>query len=89
MQWATHTVYLTLTCLWHNLKNNIYTQKSKISLLYLRYTDDIFIIWKGTKEELITFINGLNKIHRTIKFEYEISSQKIPFLGKVVFKDKE
>ena len=34
-------------------------------------------------------MNGLNKKHRTIKSEYEISSQKIPFLGKVVFKDKE
>ena len=32
-------------------------------LLYFRYTDEIFIIWKRRKEQLITFINGLNKKH--------------------------
>ena len=38
-------------------------QKEKFkekSLLYLRYIDDIFMIWKGTKVELITFIKELN-----------------------------
>ena len=43
-----------------------------MSLLYLRYIIDIFIIWKGTKEQLITFINELNNKNKTIKFEYEI-----------------
>ena len=41
-----------------------------MSLLFLGYIDDIFIIWKGTKEQLITFINELNKKYKTIKFEY-------------------
>ena len=31
----------------------------------------------------------MDKKHKTIKFEYEISSQKIPFLGTVLYKDKE
>ena len=43
-----------------------------MELLYLRYIDDIFIIWNGTKEQLITFVNKLNKKHKTIKFEYKI-----------------
>ena len=43
-----------------------------MALLYLRYIDDIFIIWNGTKEQLITFVNKLNKKHKTIKFEYKI-----------------
>ena len=43
-----------------------------MSLLYLRYIDDIFIIWKGTKEQLITFINELNEKYKTIRSESEI-----------------
>ena len=50
--------HLTLTCLLHNLKKNIYTQTSKMSLLYLRYNDYVFIIYKGTKEQLITSIKN-------------------------------
>ena len=70
-------------------EKHIYPCIKDMALLYLRYIDDIFIIWKGTKEQLITFINGLNKKHKTIKFEYEISSQKIPLLDTMVYKDKE
>ena len=47
-----------------------------MALLYLRYIDDIFIIWKKSKEQLITFTTELNKKQRTIKFECKISSQK-------------
>ena len=70
-------------------EKHIYPYIKAMSLLYLKCIDDIFIIWKGTKEQLITFINKLNKKHKAIKFEYEISSQKIPFLDTMVYKDKE
>ena len=55
-----------------------------MSLLYLRYINDIFIIWEGTNEQSITFINKSNKKHKTIKSEYKISLQKIPFFDKMV-----
>ena len=35
----------------------IYPFIKVMSLLFLRYIDGIFIIWKGTKEQLITLIN--------------------------------
>lgn len=57
-------------------------------VLYLRSIDYLLIIWKRTKEKLI-FINELNKKHETIKLEYKISSQKIPFLDAMVHKDKD
>ena len=60
-----------------------------MSLLHLRYINDIFIIWKETKEQLITFIDKLNKKRKTIKFEYEISLQKIAFLDTMLYKDKD
>ena len=34
---------------------------TEMSLLYLRYTDEIFMAWKGTKAELMTFLKGLNE----------------------------
>ena len=39
------------------------------ALLFLRYIDDIFMIWNGTNEELILFIDEVNKKHKTIKFD--------------------
>ena len=38
-------------------EKHIYPFIKVMSLLYLRYTDGIFIIWKETKEQLITLIN--------------------------------
>ena len=58
----------------------IYPCIKNMSLLYLKCIYDIFIIWEGTKEQLITFINKLNK--------KKISSQKIPFLETIVYKVK-
>ena len=70
-------------------EKHIYSCIKDMTLLYFRYIDDLLIIWKGTKEQSITSINELNRKHKTIKFEYEISSQKIPFLDTMVDKDKE
>ena len=70
-------------------EKHIYPIIKDMSLLYLRYIDDVFIIWKGTEEQLITFIIELNKKDKTIKFEDEISLQKIPFLDTMVYKDKD
>ena len=59
---------------------HIYLYIKEMSLLYLRYIDDIFMIWKDTKAELMTFIKELNEKHKTIKFDFQISPQKLHFL---------
>ena len=49
---------------------HIYPYIKEKSLLYLRYIDDIFMIRKDKKAELMTFIKELNEKHKTIKFDF-------------------
>ena len=63
---------------------HIYPYIKEISLLYPRYIEHIFMIWKGTKTKLMTFIKELNEKHKTIIFATQISTRKITFLDKMV-----
>ena len=47
---------------------------------WLRYIDDIFMIWTEGLDNLKIFIDHLNNIHSTIKFTSSHSSTNIPFL---------
>ena len=47
---------------------------------WLRYIDDIFMIWTKGLDNLKIFIDYLNNIHSTIKFTSSHSSTNIPFL---------
>ena len=53
-------------------------------LLYLRYIDDIFIIWQHGEDELDTFINHLNSCSDHIKFTSEKSTTSIAFLDTLI-----
>lgn len=46
---------------------------------YLRYIDDIFLIWNGTKEKLEVFSQKVNNCHPAIQSEYQISQTEINF----------
>lgn len=48
--------------------------------LYLRFIDDIFMVWKGSEESLSLFMSYLNSISPTISFTSEYSSASINFL---------
>ena len=62
----------------------IYPRIKGKALLYLRYIDDIFLIWKGSKQELENFIAEINAIHKTIKFDVNISKKSVNFLDTTV-----
>ena len=51
--------------------------------MYLRFIDDIFFIWTGSKTEKC--LNELNTKHSSIKFEYEISKERTSFLGAEIY----
>ena len=54
--------------------------------VWLRYIDDIFIIWQRGEEKLREFFNLLNGAHESIKFTAEWSTEKINFLDVQVIK---
>ena len=66
---------------------HIYPHIKNKSILYLRYIDDIFMIWTRTKQKLLIFLEKLNNKYKTIKFEYNISHSDI-FLVTLIYKDK-
>ena len=53
-------------------------------LIYLRFIDDIFMIWTHVEDKLNEFIQYLNGIHSTIKFTHELSHSQIDFLDTTV-----
>ena len=52
--------------------------------LYLRYIDDIFLIRKGTLDELNKFIPKINQVHPSVKFRFNYSSNIVNFLDTTV-----
>ena len=54
-------------------------------LIFTRYIDDIFMIWKDTQEALNTFIDNLNSVHPNLKFTHERSTQSIDFLDLTIY----
>ena len=64
----------------HFERKFIHTFIKIFSLIYLRFVDDIFFIWRGSKTDLEKFLNELNGKHPSIKFECEISKERISFL---------
>ena len=67
---------------------HIYPYIKEMSLLYLRYVDDIFMIWKGTKVELMSFIKEQNGKHKNYQIFFQISPRKIEFLDAMLCKDE-
>ena len=46
------------------------------------------MMWTGTKQQLLKFLEKLNNKHKMIKFEHKISHSNISFLHTVKGKDK-
>ena len=55
-----------------DLAINISTEEDPIRL-FKRFLDDIFIIWKGSIDDLQTFLVQMNNVHPTIKFTSEFT----------------
>uniref|UniRef100_A0A8C5N1S5 Reverse transcriptase domain-containing protein n=1 Tax=Leptobrachium leishanense TaxID=445787 RepID=A0A8C5N1S5_9ANUR len=48
--------------------------------LWLRYIDDVLLLWKGSEEEFLQFVSLLNDNVYNLKFTFEIQKDSISFL---------
>ena len=46
------------------------------------------MIWAVTKQGLLSFLEKLNRKHKSIKFEHNIFDSNISFLNTLIYKDK-
>ena len=68
------------------LEEKILKNSTHKPALYLRYIDDIFLIFTGSETQLLEFIEYTNTCHPTIKFTAEYSKEQVPFLDTWVKK---
>ena len=52
--------------------------------MYVRYIDDIFFVWHGSERDLKEFLEVINTVHPTIKFDHKYSRTSIEFLDTIV-----
>ncbi|KAG5886104.1 hypothetical protein JTB14_031703 [Gonioctena quinquepunctata] len=69
------------------VKTKALTTSSLKPKLWLRYVDDILVIWPHGHQKLLTFFNHLNEIHTQIKFTMEAEEEnKLAFLDVMIMK---
>ena len=66
---------------------HIYPHIRDKTITCLLYVDDFFFIKKGAVEDLISFIEELNKNHPSIKFNFKYSKTEIEFSDTKIYKD--
>lgn len=72
-----------------NLEQKFLESQPHKPLVWLRYIDDIFMIWPHSCEALDAFKISLNSYHKTIKFTFETSDTEIHFLDTIIKKDNQ
>ena len=63
----------------HYLESNLLSSTPRKPKAWLRFIDDIFMIWPHGIDTLKQFMNMINSYHPTIKFNYDHHKQEIPF----------
>ena len=86
--WVQYVLHPMQRCLWQILKQNTAIHTLKRCLCYSLDILTTYVIWDGSKAELMTFIKDLNEKHKTIKFDFQVSPRKIAFLDAMLYKDE-
>ena len=61
----------------------------KKTKMWVRFIDDILMIWNHGKQALEQFKELPNNIHPTIKFSFESNENEIPFLDTIIYRGKD
>ena len=72
----------------HYLETNFLSNYPKQPKTWLRFIDDIIMIWQFGRLELDKFLKALNNHHHKIKFTYNIDQNEIPFLDTIVYRSQ-
>ena len=59
------------------LEQDFLKSRSLAPSIWLRFLDDIFMVWDHSIESLHSFIDALNSFHPPIKFTYNISTKTV------------
>ena len=73
----------------NNFEDNFVYTYEKQPQTWLRYIDDIFMVWQHGEDELTKFIHHLNNCHATIKFTHDYSNHEVNFLDTTIFSAKD
>ena len=57
--------------------------------MWLRFIDDILMIWNHGKEALEQFKELANNIHPTIKFSFDSNENEVAFLDTIIYRGKD
>ena len=69
----------------YDLENRIISTERNI-LKWLRYRDDILLLYTGTHDELTCLVAKMNEIHPFLKFTAEVSDFEVTYLDLKIFK---
>ena len=58
------------------------------SILFLRYIDDIFMVWSKSEKQTKDLISELNQKHSPKMFDYKFDFKKIEFLNTLIYIDQ-
>ena len=69
-----------------NLEQSVLANSPLKPTIYLRYLDDVFLIWQHSEQALHEFIRLFNSQDSSIKITANISAESVDFLDVTVFK---
>ena len=64
----------------HDLESKLLPWVPVNPFIWMRYIDDIFIVWTKREEKLLEILNNINNFHDTIKFTFDWSRDCINYL---------
>ena len=68
------------------LEEKFLSQHHKKPSLWIRFIDDVFMIWPHSLEDIHEFLEGLNSTQKKIKFTAKISMHSCDFLDLIIYK---
>ncbi|CAJ0951700.1 unnamed protein product [Ranitomeya imitator] len=74
----------------HFENNHVYPEElfKQYVRCYHRYIDDIFLIWTGSSELLLSFHQHLNSVHPELQFTIQYDTTVISFLDTMIHKNQ-